>query len=294
MGAPSVKEPLKRALGPVWVSRARHLSRLRWMTKYRLMRSLGTDIGWRHRLTYVLLDPETESFSYELENRVEMIGALASALGRPQDELAAYAAEADHDPELNGVLARRVRRRVDVKHHLPLGHRLAWYVMARALQPETIVETGIYLGLGSLALLRALERNERDGRPGTLISIDASPDAGTLVRPELRAKWHRVTGLTSDRLLPALERRRVGLFLQDTAHTEENQRFEFNAALAYAANRLVLIDASGGWAPTLRELCAERGGTYHHVPVRSRDHVYPGLNVAFGVFERAARQPPTT
>ena len=294
MGATSVKEPLKRALGPVWVSRARRLSRLRWITKYRLMRSLGTDIGWRGRLTYVLLDPETESFSYELENRMEMIGALASALGRPQDELAAYAAEADHDPELNDVLARRVRRRVDVKHHLPLGHRLAWYVMARALQPETIVETGIYLGLGSLALLRALERNERDGSPGTLISIDANPDAGTLVPPELRAHWHLVTGLTSDRLLPGLEGRRVGLFIQDTAHTEENQRLEFDAALAYAAESITLVDASGGWAPTLRELCVERGGTYHRVPVRSRAHVYPGLDVVFGLFERATPQPPVT
>ena len=291
MSRPSVKELTKRRLGPRWQSRLRRLSRLRWVTKYRLMRGQGTNVSLRHRMAYVLLDPETESYSYELENRAEVIAELASTLGREESELASYASEADRDPELGTALTRHVRRRFDVKHRLPLGHRLGWYVIARAMKPEAIVETGIHLGLGSLALLRALEQNERDGSPGELFSIDNNPDAGSLVRGELRAKWHRVTGLTGDVLLPAIDGRRVGMLIQDTAHTEENQRFEFTAALSRAGQQLILIDGSGGWAPTLEQLAAERGGAYHRVPVRSRNHVYPGLDITFAVFEGPPRQP---
>jgi hypothetical protein len=283
----SVREPLKRALGPQWRARLHRLSRLRWITKYELMRTYATDVSLRHRLAYVLLDPETESFSYDLDNRAELIEGLSAALGRPESELLAYAAEVDHDPELNALLSRHVRRRFDVKHRLPLGHRLAWYVIARAFKPELIVETGIYDGLGSLALLRALDRNRRDGSPGELISIDSNPGAGSIVRDELRANWHRITGLTSERLLPAVAGRQVGMLFQDTPHTEEIQRFEFTAALSNAGDTLVLIDASGGLIGTLEELSAERGGVYHRVPARSRNHIYPGLDVTFAVFERS-------
>jgi Methyltransferase domain len=287
-----MKDLLKRAVGPRWRTRLRRVNRLRWITKYRLMRALGSRASLRHRLAYVLLDPETESFSYELENQAELIAALADALGRDESELAAYAAEVDRDPELGALLARHVGRRFDVKHRPPLGHRLAWYVIARAVKPETVVETGIHLGLGSLALLRAVARNEREGHPGQLVSIDSDPDAGSLVRDELRANWHRVTGLTRDTLLPAIDQRRVGMLIQDTAHTEENQRFEFGAALSHASDELVLIDASGGWAPTLRALAEERGVTYYRVPVRSRNHIYPGLNLTFAVFGSADRVAP--
>src|SRR5437868_27257 len=125
---PSIKERLKRALGPQWQSRLRRVSRLRWITKYRLMREFDTNVGVRRRLVYVLIDPETESFSYEVDNLPEVIAALATALGRSDRELAAYAEEVDHDPEFHARLARHVGWRFDVKHRLPLGHRLAWYV----------------------------------------------------------------------------------------------------------------------------------------------------------------------
>ena len=219
----------------------------------------------------MLLDPELESYSYDLDSEREVVAALAVALERPEHELAGYAAETHRDPELNELLTRRVRWRFDTKHRMPLGSRLASYVSVRAMKPELVVETGIYLGLGSLAILHALRCSEQEGHPG----------AGSLVPNALRAEWHRVIGPTSETLAPALHGRRVGMFFQDTLHTEENQRVEFGAALENAAPKLVLVDGSGGYAPTLERLCAERGGAYHCVPLRSRDHIHPGGNFRF-------------
>ncbi|MCW3056340.1 MAG: class SAM-dependent methyltransferase [Solirubrobacterales bacterium] len=281
-----MKRYLKRIAGPAWRARAHRLSRLRWLTKYQLARSFDGDVGLARRLAYVLLDPETESYTYDLRNEAEVIAELAVALGCAEAELAAYAQELHSDPELNELLARHTRWRFDVKRRLPLGNRFAWYLMARALKPQVVVETGIYLGLGSLVLLRALERNRQDGSPGELLSFDTDPGAGSIVREHVRRDWHRYVGSTHDLLLPALEGRRVNLLFQDTPHTEENQRFEFSAALSHAAPHLVLVDDSG-WAPTLSSISAEHHGSYHRVQLRSRDHVYPGIEIRFSVFDQS-------
>jgi predicted O-methyltransferase YrrM len=280
-----VKETLKRILGPQWRSRVHRLSRLRWLTKYRLMRSFHARVGLNRRLGYVLLDPETESFSFELENEPQLLAGLADALDRPEPELAAYAAETHSDPELGARLTHHIRWQFDVKHHLPLGNRLAWYVLARAMKPKLVVETGIYQGLGSLALLRALERNRQEGIPGELMSFDLNSHAGAVVRPEIRGSWWRLIGSTHELMLPALAGRRVDMLFQDTDHSESNQRFEFGMALSHAPRRQLLLDGSGGYAPTLKQLCREHAGAYHQVPMRSRAHIFPGGEICFALFQ---------
>lgn len=283
---------LKRLVGPEWRFRAHRLGRLRWWTKFQLARTFQTDVGWFTRAAYVLFDPEIESFSYQLENEVAAISSLAAALGRPVDELSAYAAETRTDPEINQLLTRHLRWRLDVKHRPPLGNRLAWYVIVRAGKPRLIVETGIYLGLGSLTLLRALERNAEEGHPGELMSFDTIASAGSVVRKSMRRGWRRILGTTQEMLLPALDGHSVDILFQDTPHTEENQRFEFEAALTHAAPRLLLLDASGGKAPTLRAVCSEHGGAYHEVPMPSSGHIYPGVAITFAVFENESDRHP--
>lgn len=279
-----VRTTLKRAIGPRWQDRVRRMGRVRWITKYRLSRSFDSDAGLVRRLCYVLLDPELESYTFDLASEREVVAALAVALERPEDELRGYAAETHRDPELNELLTRRLRWSFDLKRRMPLGSRLAWYVCVRALKPELVVETGIHLGLGSLTLLCALEHNREEGRPGELISFDTNPHAGRLVPDQLRAGWHRVIGNTSDMLAHVLQGRRVGVLFQDTPHTEENQRIEFGAALDHAAPSLMLVDCSGGFAPMLERLCEERHGSYHRVALRSRNHIHPGGDFRFGVF----------
>jgi len=279
-----MRQILRRIVSPEWRFRTHRLARLRWLTKYRLMRRYDTDVGIHRQLAYVLFDPEIESFSYEIENEPEVIAGLAAALGRPEEELLAYAAETRRDPELNQLLTRHLRWRFHIKRRLPLGNRLAWYLIVRVLKPELVVETGIYLGLGSLVLLRALERNSQEGSPGELMSFDMVSSAGSVVREQVRRGWIRVVGSTRDLLVPALEDRRVDMLFQDTPHTEENQRFEFGAAISRAAPHLLLVDGSGGQSPTLEAISGERNGAYHRVPLRSRDHIYPGQPIAFAAF----------
>ena len=105
-------------------------------------------------------------------------------------------------------------------------------------------------------LLRALERNAADGVDGRLVSLDFDPLCGFLVRddPALTARWTKVIGLSSDLLPEVVAGEPIGLLLQDTPHTEENQRHEFGVALRQAADPLVLIEGSGGYCPTMGQL----------------------------------------
>src|SRR3954447_18971734 len=173
-----------------WLTR---LSRLRWLRKARIARSYGASLR-RDPLTvsrFVLLDPEVDTFTYDLANEHELVNVTARALGVAPKRVAALFDEARSDPLLGAGLAHRVRWRFDFKRRVRFGRRYAWYAIARVLRPGVVVETGIKDGLGSVLLLHALERNAAEGSPGRLISFDLYPDKGSLVPARVRAAWPR-------------------------------------------------------------------------------------------------------
>jgi hypothetical protein len=265
------------------------MARLRWVTKYRILRSSGARIrdDVRHNLGYVLWDPELEGYSYEIDNEDELAAFVAELLGTPVTDVTRHLEETREDPELNERLARRTRWRFDVKTRPRPGDRLLWYALARSLKPRLIVETGIYQGLGSLVLLRALERNAEEGVEGELLSIDMDPEAGWLVEPRVAGRWRKVVGMTMDVLERELRGRSVQMLIQDTTpHTYETQMFEFGVGLAHAGDRLVLVDRSGEMTRALRELCERDDRTYLLFRERPRNHFFPARGAGVGLIER--------
>jgi hypothetical protein len=279
-----IKSRLRR-LPPIWQDRLRRFSRVRWLAKARIVRHYR--ISFRdHPLRvarYVLLDPDVGDFSYEIDNDGELVEVLARALALEPGVIAGYLAEIRSDAALTRELAARVRWRPDVKRRIGLGHRVAWYVVARALKPRLVVETGIKHGIGSLVLLAALERNAREGSPGRLISFDLDPFSGWIVPNRLRHDWEPVYASTFDRLEPMLEGREVDLFICDTPPDYEIESFEMRTAMRHAAPGIVLIAGNGDRTRALPELTAEMGGEYHFFDERPRHDIYPGAGLGFGL-----------
>lgn len=108
------------------------------------------------------------------------------------------------------------------------------YVVVRALHPGVVVETGVWRGLSSWALLAALAANDH----GELISIDFPPldaaqkvEVGHLVPPQLRSRWRLDIGPSRQMLPRALERAgSVDVFVHDSDHTTPNMTREFRVA----------------------------------------------------------------
>jgi Methyltransferase domain len=262
------------------------LSRLRWLRKARIARSYGASLRREPRtvLGFVLLDPEVDTFTYDLANEHELVNVTARALGATPKRVAGLFDEAREDPIMDVELRRRVRRRFDYKRRVRFGRRYAWYAIARELKPAVVVETGIKDGLGSVLLLRALEHNAAEGAPGRLISFDLYPDKGWLVPDALRARWQPVFEPTRDALAPALRGLEVGMLVHDS--DPDSAAYEYRTALEHAAPRLALVAGTAHHSDALRELCGQRGVPYHYFHDVPRRHVSPGSSTAIGVFER--------
>jgi hypothetical protein len=233
-------------------------------------------------LAFVLGDPEPDNYTYELANASELAPWVRGVSGADRVDVDRALAE----PAADVQLAERVKRATAghwwwSKPAPPFGKRLAWYAFARLLRPELIIETGVHDGLGALLLLRALERNAEDGATGRLVSFDINPTAGWLVGSnplwELRIESTR-TGL------PALlaTAAPVGLFIHDSLHTYEHERFELELAASHLAAEGVLITDNAHGTRALADVCAERGFQYSEFHERPRGHFYTGGAVGAG------------
>lgn len=97
------------------------------------------------------------------------------------------------------------------------------YVLCRALEPETVLETGVAYGVTSATILAALHKNQK----GSLHSIDLPPIGdragryiGFIVPNGYKYRWHLHRG-SSRRLLPTLldgGLRQVDFFVHDSGN----------------------------------------------------------------------------
>jgi hypothetical protein len=149
-----------------------------------------------------------------------------------------------------------------------------------------IIETGIHDGLGSALLLRALERNAGEGRPGRLVSVDVDPAAGWLVDERLRACWEPIYESSFTALPKSLDGQQVGMIIHDSDHTYECENFEFRQAVEHAADELALISDNSHATSALRDVCASLGIEYRYFAERPQDHFYPGAGIGFGLLRR--------
>jgi hypothetical protein len=233
--------------------------------------------------SYLVRGREVTNFTYEISNADELIDMLAVALEEPRERIAAYAAELASDRPFLDELGRALRARRDRANQPMFGRRLGWYCVVRHAKPRLVVETGSHDGLGTALLLRALERNAAEGSEGTLVSADIDPGSGWLVPESLRSRLERHIGDARETLPVALSGRRVDVFIHDSLHTYEHERFELELALEHAGEPVYLISDNAHASTALADLCHQRGLRYLHFVERPTRHFYPGAALGLGI-----------
>jgi Methyltransferase domain len=208
----------------------------------------------RTALAYLLQDPEIDNFTYDILNRDELTAFVARVTGIRAPAAQAFIAEAD------AIHAGK-----------PLGRRLGWYALVRALQPELVYETGTHLGLGSLTLAEALRRNGH----GRLITFDIAPGVGQMIHSDLPVEI--VIGDTRKTLSETLERvGRPELFLHDSAHTYEHEAAEYEAVYEPG---MWLISDNAHATTVLADFAASHDLAFAFFRERPRNHWYPGAGI---------------
>lgn len=267
-----------------WRALRRATNRLRWILKFRLLRHYGFDIA-RHPVRaakYVFLDPEVESYTYEMGNTQEYADYIAPALDATPRQVMGWINEAVTDP----YLTRHRGLHWSGKQYMPLGNRTMWYPIARALKPRVIVEAGVHEGLSSEMFLVALQRNAQEGHPGRLISFDIFQDTGWLVHPDLKSNWTFILEATDTGLKKHLKNVEVDLFVHETPHTNELLTTEFDAILERAGERVGIIDSSGVMRDVLQDY-AHRFGTQRHFFLdEPKNHIVKSHGMGFALIER--------
>ncbi|MGI8511705.1 MAG: class I SAM-dependent methyltransferase [Solirubrobacteraceae bacterium] len=285
-----MRDRLKQLMGPRWQARLRRAGRLRLLSKWQNLRRYGVSLRDQPRLAlrYLILDPEVESFTFDVDNEAEHVEFVRQALGAAPEQARGWIEETRTDPELNERLGSHMRlRRLSVKQRNPPGHRLVWYLVVRALKPELTVEAGILNGMGTLVLLRALARNSEEGSPGRLLSFDPVAEAGWLVPERLGGPWERHAETTDEGLERALAGREVGLLVHDSIHDPDVQRRDFETVLRHAAPEMAIVNGGGLLTDVLRTVAVAHGTEHRYLREQPRDHVYRPIGSGLAVFRRA-------
>lgn len=137
------------------------------------------------------------------------------------------------------------------------------YILVRAANCRSVVETGVAEGQSTAHILRALA----DNGGGILHSIDLpnqfyvtdsgevhaefnAPDAepGCLVPQELRRNWRLTLGSSRDKLQKVLdEYGEIDVFFHDSEHTSETMTFEYETAWPYIRHGGYLVSDDATW-----------------------------------------------
>lgn len=237
-------------------------------------------------MRFILLDPETTNFTYDIDNLDELVGFIAAQLGAPQADVRRYAEELLGDHALADRLAARLASRRDRKPTPLYGRRIGWYCAARVLKPKLLVETGVADGLGSAVLIRAMERNAAEGSPGEVIGIDIDPTAGWLLDDELRSH-HQLVIEDSHTALPRLLRgRQLDLFIHDSNHHYEHEATEYRLVAPALAPHAVVLSDNAHAVPALEDWARASGRSFAFFRERPRRHFYPGGGIGLSLPRR--------
>jgi len=157
-----------------------------------------------------------------------------------------------------------------------LSNLIMLYYLVRTRKPTLVVETGVWTGKSSWAILHALRDNQVAGR---LHSIDLgltycsgklpTKEIGGLVPANLRSMWDLRIG-DSKELLPELTRElpRIDMFYHDSDHTYQHMQFEFETVWNSIPKGGVLCSDDVHLNSAFADFARSRGVSYFQIEAR--------------------------
>ncbi len=232
-------------------------------------------------LRYLFRSNEVSNFTYELANMDDVARTVAEALDVPQQEAAMALDELAGDTELRASLTALLRANPKRDNVPRYGYRYLYYCAARLLKPGVTIEVGTHDGLGAALICRALERNEAEGHPGTLVTLDGAASSGWLIPAELRPRCTSVLGDVMETLPAALEEHGCDFLIDDIGFSFPAKPWLFETGLRMGRRPLTIGSEfpprEPSDAPTaLDEASRAAGGRYAEFIEEPEEHFWPG------------------
>lgn len=186
------------------------------------------------------------------------------------------------DRQFHRAIEEQLRRTEFRPNSLHRNWREVLYVIVALATPSNVVETGVYDGLSSAYILKALSDSGR----GELISIDIGnteplPDdldvqPGWAVPDWLHDRWTLKFGDSKDILPKVADANRISMFLHDSLHTEEHMRFEFTIAVGAMSSGAVFLSDNVSFNDAFETFAAEFLVEPHYLQNTTQNYDYDG------------------
>jgi hypothetical protein len=221
-------------------------------------------------------------------SEAHLAAMLAVVTGKSNDELLGYIRELNEDSEFRRQIQeflatcpyKLAHEMYGTGEQLRYCERTGWYAAVRALKPALVVETGVFMGLGSCVLTHALKKNAAEGFPGRFIGIDTNPESGSLFKGSF-AEWGELRIGSSDAVLQTIDRP-IDLLISDSMHAGAYEQIEYRAMAPKLAPGALVIGSSNR-KPGLLGFSEETGRQYLVFDSQAQDYwtVASGITFSF-------------
>ncbi|WP_417430146.1 class I SAM-dependent methyltransferase [Kiloniella sp.] len=248
-------------------------------SKYPLKQYL---VKGRVMVKWLIHSKEITNYTYDLTplNKTHLAATLAEVLSRPYSEVWGFITELEADTDL----ALHISDATEKNEHsfvadknVKFGRRLGWYVIARVIKPQVIVETGVDKGLGACILAAALKRNKADGFPGYYYGTDIYPKAGYLLSGKY-ADFGTVLYGDSLETLKAFEKT-IDMFINDSDHSPSYEIQEYNAIKKNIRAKSVILSDNSQSTNELLNYSLQTNRNFLYFQEKPLDHWYNGAGI---------------
>lgn len=149
-----------------------------------------------------------------------------------------YCEEFAADLRFHSAILEKLQLTSERPHRIPeYGWRTFLYLVARAVKPNSMIETGSFDGLGTAVILLAMDKNKRGNLyvidlPNPRLPSDIDAEPGWIVPDYLRERLHLRIGTSAQHLSSVIVEAGgvMDLFYHDSWHTYKNMMFEYQTA----------------------------------------------------------------
>ncbi len=250
--------------------RIRGLNRFRWLQKLRIVKAAGASLKSKGVITHLLWSPEVHTEGYSLVTDGQWSHQMSSFLNVTETNIQEIVKELKTDTALMHSISEVTKFHWESPRYPKIGRYITPYVMIRILQPKQIVELGCHFGLGSVVMLRALERNSEDGFLGELISIDLNPSNAWLPKRLNYSNWNFINGFSTQVLAKTEFPPKTDFLVLDTAPDANLTRNELKKIQMASAFPLAVVH-NGDWNEEVRVAAALTSSDFVELNERSAE-----------------------
>ena len=237
-------------------------------------------------LKWAVADTENHNFLYPLTslNMQYLLHFLSNTFGVSNATVQVYLDEILNDEILTKNLLKRMRLNRSPKDTFPyFGRRIGWYVIVRILKPKVIFESGVFEGLGAIALISALKRNTIEGFPGNYIGTDIALGSGGLLSNQ-DLKFGKIIINDTSVVINELNEE-IDLFISDGDHSSEFEWNELNAVINKLSKKSCVLSDNSHTSGVLAEWSVRNGRKFYFFKEEPEGHWYPGAGIGISLEE---------